>query len=830
MTIKKLIINLFAATALMAGAPAAHAQHSVGEWTIYSVFSGDVTDCVEGPTKVYYVSDGSLYSFDKETSETYTYSIGNKLNDNNIRDIYYNAADHFLVVAYESGNMDMLYDNGKVVNLSDIKDANISSNKVINDIAFGGGKMYVATDFGIVVYDTKNHNVTESGIYKNDIGSIAVVGDRLVIYNATTKWLMQAPLSGRHVSLDVFKTMRKGYYTSGYVNWMQAANDRTFMVGYNNNVVFSYTCPEEVKDEEWCTYKASVLTQSVGRPQTTADGKVLLQSGANLKELQADATFTDYATLPAELQGQLLQAYDGAGSVWALDSNGLANYDITDGNLTVLSDKAKPAGTSTVKNAVFMARSNDGSRIYVSNVGQNTWWMDFPNNGIDVVQTTDVIVNGQVSDAAIFDCVLEKADAITAQKKHPGDTRMYGGPERIVVDPENPNRYYIGNFLEGLYVVEDNKEVFKFDARNMPASLWWSGSDKGGHVMNVNFDPAGNLWAGLWQVNGGDVSSWMCLPKEKLRGDLSAVTKADWQMEVTPISEYAGDKDMVSLFSKDGMLFTWDRKYAGSVRLRIYNTKKTWSNTSDDVYEEIKAFTDQDGNSFQPNGWYSGIEDARGRIWLGCDRGIVEITQPGKVLDPDFRLRRLKVPRNDGTPFADYLLESERINAISCDAANRKWVATAGSGVYLVSEDGDKILEHFTSENSPLPGNEVFSVMCDPLSNMVYFGLPTGLVSYSSTSAPAADTYDEVYAYPNPVRPDYTGWITIKGLKANSLVKIADAAGNVFHQGRSDGGMYVWDGCNANGERVRSGVYFVYASQNADGTNSGVVTKILVVN
>ena len=97
-------------------------------------------------------------------------------------------------------------------------------------------------------------------------------------------------------------------------------------------------------------------------------------------------------------------------------------------------------------------------------------------------------------------------------------------------------------------------------------------------------------------------------------------------------------------------------------------------------------------------------------------------------------------------------------------------------------------------------------------------------------SAPAADDFSDVYAYPNPVKPDFTGWITIKGLKDNSLVKIADAAGNVFFQGRSEGGMMVWDGCNAAGERVKSGVYYVFASQSDGDDKSGAVTKIMVIN
>ena len=196
------------------------------------------------------------------------------------------------------------------------------------------------------------------------------------------------------------------------------------------------------------------------------------------------------------------------------------------------------------------------------------------------------------------------------------------------------------------------------------------------------------------------------------------------------------------------------------------------------------------------------------------------------------RIRRLKVPRNDGTNYADYLLETDQVNDIAVDSQNRKWIATETSGLYLVSEDGDKILQQFTTDNSILPSNVVYAAACDPTSNSVYFGTASGVVEYNSTSSPGSDNYDNVVAYPNPVRPDYTGWITIKGLMEDSLVKIADAHGNVFHQGRSNGGMYVWDGCNSEGRRVKTGVYYVFASHSSGdgGGSDAVVTKIMVVN
>ena len=193
-------------------------------------------------------------------------------------------------------------------------------------------------------------------------------------------------------------------------------------------------------------------------------------------------------------------------------------------------------------------------------------------------------------------------------------------------------------------------------------------------------------------------------------------------------------------------------------------------------------------------------------------------------------MRRPIVPRNDGTIYGDYLLGTELIFGIAVDPSNRKWIATRTSGVYLVSADGTKIISNYTTDNSPLPSNIVEGVTCDPNSNTVYFGTPYGIASFLSDSAPASDDYSDVYAYPNPVRPEYTGWITVKGLMDNSLVKIADIAGNVFFQGRSEGGMISWDGCDASGRRVRSGVYLVLASQGDDNGSSGVATKIMVVN
>ena len=212
------------------------------------------------------------------------------------------------------------------------------------------------------------------------------------------------------------------------------------------------------------------------------------------------------------------------------------------------------------------------------------------------------------------------------------------------------------------------------------------------------------------------------------------------------------------------------------------------------------------------------------------ENGVIELSNPKNATNPSFTVTRIKVPRNDGTNYADYLLDAIHVTSISVDNSNRKWLGTMSDGVYLVNENGSKILEHFTSENSYHPGGITYSVYAYPFSNSVFMGTEYGLVEYSSDSSPAMEDYSNIYAYPNPVKPDYTGLITITGLMDNSLVKITDSAGHVFYTSRSEGGMVTWDGCNSVGERVKSGVYFVYVSQNENQQSSGAVTKIMIIN
>lgn len=410
--------------------------------------------------------------------------------------------------------------------------------------------------------------------------------------------------------------------------------------------------------------------------------------------------------------------------------------------------------------------------------------------------------------------------ALNQQKRH---GKYIFSPTQIAEDPDCHDRLFIGSGAEGVYVIEDGVEIAKFDGNNAPINK--NGNYYWGTVC-VTIDPQGNLWVG--SRGEPEETTFIMLPADKRkRKDLSTLTHADWI--IADYEDFLRSKDIRLLFcSKCDIMLGIDG--VPDRGFLVVDHRGTMGDISDDKSIVHMRPVDQDGKTFVPLHFVCMAEDKRGHVWMGTSSGVISISDPSKALDESFRINRIKVPRNDGSGLADYLLESDYVSAIAVDNSNRKWIGTNGSGLYLVSEDGDAIISHFTIDNSPLPSNVITTLRVDPESNSVFVGTRSGLYEYSSTSSPAKPDYSGVYAYPNPVTPDYTGWITIAGLMDNSLVKITDADMHLVYQTTSNGGMAMWDGCNTSGARVRSGVYYVFASTSSADTAGDVVAKILVVN
>jgi hypothetical protein len=221
------------------------------------------------------------------------------------------------------------------------------------------------------------------------------------------------------------------------------------------------------------------------------------------------------------------------------------------------------------------------------------------------------------------------------------------------------------------------------------------------------------------------------------------------------------------------------------------------------------------------------VEDLKGEIWIGTDVGPIYCPSPNRAVENPNNLYCNRIVRADENGENYYFLNGEQINAIAVDGGNRKWLGTAGSGVILVSPDGMETIRQFTVDNSPLYSNNIQSIAIDQQTGEVFIGTDKGLISYRGEAIEASENYSDVYAYPNPVRPEFDGQVVVAGLMNDSNVKITDLNGSLIYQGKSAGGQFVWNCRTHNGNPVATGIYPVLVS--TSGAKESVVTKIAVV-
>jgi hypothetical protein len=330
----------------------------------------------------------------------------------------------------------------------------------------------------------------------------------------------------------------------------------------------------------------------------------------------------------------------------------------------------------------------------------------------------------------------------------------------------------------------------------------------------LKFDAKGNLWL----LNGLQSKSIKILKKDGVWASLD-------------YTEVRGKSNMKSIIiSNQNENQKWLNITRISQGLFIFDDNGTIDNIADDKKVFFSNFedTDNEGGKISPGAFYCLAQDHNGVVWCGTDEGPLLFYNTAKVFDTDYTCSRVKIPRGDGTGLADYLLQSDKVKAIAIDGANRKWIGTENSGVYLMSENGQETLEHFTETNSPLLSNDILSIAINPITGEVFFGTSSGLVSYQGNAVDASETFTNVHAYPNPVRENYNGIITITGLVKDTQVKITDLNGNLICQTTSNGGIATWNGKNINGNKVSTGIYLVICA-NQDGTQSAI-TKIMVIN
>ena len=258
--------------------------------------------------------------------------------------------------------------------------------------------------------------------------------------------------------------------------------------------------------------------------------------------------------------------------------------------------------------------------------------------------------------------------------------------------------------------------------------------------------------------------------------------------------------------------------------LFVYNDNNTISDKSDDQFTKITTAT---GEGNLPNDdVYCLTNDLDGNIWVGTKEGVCVFYSPSAVFSGyNFDAQQIIVEENG---FGQYLLESEIIYSIAIDGGNRKWIGTLESGLYLLSEDGTEEFYHFTTENSPLLSNTILDVEINHKTAEVFISTDKGLMSFRNDATKGTTNINSVEIFPNPVRESYYGNISINGLAYDSNVKITDVSGNLVFETTSNGAMAIWDGTDANNNRVGTGVYLVFCSDKYG--NEKAVGKILFIH
>lgn len=242
--------------------------------------------------------------------------------------------------------------------------------------------------------------------------------------------------------------------------------------------------------------------------------------------------------------------------------------------------------------------------------------------------------------------------------------------------------------------------------------------------------------------------------------------------------------------------------------IAVYDDNHTPHNRNDDRYTKVTT-----GQNLPSNLCFCIVKDKDGALWVGTDNGIGIINCPDQMIDGNCPVEKRIVQYDQ---FAGFLFQNERVKTIAIDGANRKWIGT-GNGVWLISASGDKIIERFTDQNSPLPSNNIQKIAIDPVTGDVYIGTAAGLVAYRGTATDGGTSNSDIVTFPNPVPSGYTGTIAIKGLVANADVRITDISGQLIYRTKALGGQAVWNGRDYKGRRPQSGVYLIFVSSK-DGT------------
>lgn len=751
------------------------AQIAIGQWRDHLPYNKGVMVADAGDW-IYAASESGLFRYHKAEGDVVRLSKVSGMSDIGYSAIAWSEANNTLLVAYTNTNIDLIQD-GETINIPDIKDKSILGNKVINNIHIKDDYAYLACGFAIVVLDIVKHEVKDT-YYIGPEGSVLNVLDITTsdtkLYAATENGVYWGSLTGPNLAnfenWTRFSDIQIGFYNA--TTWY---NNRLYVnLEVENGIDTTYY----LDNNQWTKFEGEENEEITS-----------LETSNNVLLVSLSGAVSEYN----ESHQRLRLVYDYGGGSYASPRHAWTDSDGTMWIADYNSGLVRVSSTNAVNviqvNGPFSISNTDisiwDSRCYVA-AGSltSTWGSAYNSRGIYAYK------DNQWSRISPY--------------SNP-ETTGYRDFNRVLVDPFDSKRVYAATWGGGLVEYYDDQLVELYDTTN---SAW--NNNNGSSTIRTFGLAIDQSTKTLW-VTRSDVEQTLY------------AKESDGTWHSFDLDAVAPDQIGDIAIDQSGQIWIVVPRGDGLV---VFNNNGSLAYQGDD--QSIKLTQGVGNGNLNSNDIYTIAADLDGEIWVGTNNGISVFYSPESVFDSDnFDSQQILIEQ-DG--YVQYLLENEAVTKIVIDGANRKWIGTANAGVFLLSEDGTEEIYHFTTENSPIFSNQITSLGVDHLSGEIYIGTDKGIISFKSDATYGTNEFvnNDVYAYPNPVEPDYEGLIAIKGLVTDADVKISDAAGNVVYATTAKGGQATWDGNKVNGGRAKSGVYLVFAS-NEDGKQT-FVTKILFIN
>lgn len=759
-------------------------QVGIGQWQDHLPYHQGQMVAVGGGN-AYASTPNTIIAYSREDNSIERLSKVNALSNLAVSAINYHQETSQLIVGYSNGAIDLVTSSG-VQNLADIERSALIGDKTIYQVVFDSGLAYMTTGFGIVVIDLVRKEVKDT-YYLGEDGAQVKVNDLAFysnrIFAATDIGLFAAPASGANLA-DFSSWERDTIFPGGNgpFNAIAAFEGNLFLNKksevYNSDTLYQFD------GSSWTIYQP-FLGLAQHSLVVSEQNLVVTQNGVVValdKELNESGRIFTYVFGKSDPRYAVL---DEQGKFWIADRN----HGLVTGNDSYTNERILPDGPQS--NSSFKLTSFEGKiAVATGGVFASSYNNQFKTEGFYLLENGSWDHVSKQKDA-VLDTVFDYMD--------------------VAIDPLNPTHVVAGTWGGGLVssvagrvnAVYNHQNSTFLEAQSRPDFV---------AVPAVAYDALGNLWASN-AYSGSPLQLYSSSGEWIPVGLGGTVTTSDIISEI--------------MVDSRGYLWASVLTSGGAISgkgLLVYNTAGTPEDLSDDEY---KLLTTAVGNGALPESQvYAIAEDDEGEIWLGTSKGIAVIYRPENIFDGSaFDAQQILIDQDGVT---QVLLEAENVTTIAVDGANQKWMGTSNSGVFLMSEDGTQENFAFNESNSPLFSNTINDIAINSETGEVFIATAEGLVSFRGYATDGVSRIGEVSVFPNPVRPEYTGLIGIKGLASNSQVRITDVAGNLVYETESFGGQAVWNGNDMYGKRASTGVYLVFSStSNGDLTT---VAKILFVN